>query len=165
MAELLFITSQEMTNTTIIGGNVDVDKYTMCILSTQVRVIEPLLGSLLYDKIIADIQAGTLTGLYLTLFNEFVKPITKNEACAAYIMISPYVLTNGGLFKNNPDNVEVVNIKEVEGLSQQYSSVAQMYINRFNKWISKNELVEYVTTQDDVDAQDIHINNTWNFYE
>ena len=165
MAELLFITSQEMTNTTIIGGNVDVDKYTMCILSTQVRVIEPLLGSLLYDKIIADIQAGTLTGLYLTLFNEYVKPITKNEACAAYIMISPYVLTNGGLFKNNPDNVEVVDIKEVEGLSQQYSSVAQMYINRFNKWISKNELVEYVTTQDDVDAQDIHINNTWSFYE
>ena len=45
MAELLFITPQEITQTSIIGGNVDTDKYQMCILETQVRVIEPLLGS------------------------------------------------------------------------------------------------------------------------
>ena len=165
MADLLFITPQEMTNTTIIGGNVDVDKYTMCILSTQIRVIEPLLGSLLYDKIISDIEADTLAGLYLKLFNDFVKPITKYEACATYIMISPYMLSNGGLFKNNPENAEVVNVKEVENLSEQHSSIAQMYVSRFNKWISKNELVEYKLTQDEVDAQDIHINNTWTFYE
>ena len=165
MADLLFITPQEMTDTTIIGGNVDIDKYTMCILSTQLRVIEPLLGTLLYDKIIADIEASTLAGLYLTLFNDFVKPITKNEACAAYIMISPYVLSNSGLFKNNPDNAEVVDVKEKENLSEQYSSNAQMYVNRFNKWISKNELVEYKLTQDEVDAQNIHINNTWTFYD
>ena len=165
MADLLFITPQEMTDTTIIGGNVDVDKYTMCILSTQLRVIEPLLGTLLYDKIIADIEASTLAGLYLTLFNDFIKPITKYEACANYIAISPYSLTNGGLFKNNPENAVAVGVKEVDNLSEKYSSMAQMFIDRFNKWISKNELSEYKLTQDEVDAQDIHINNTWTFYE
>jgi hypothetical protein len=56
MAELLFITPQEMTASTILSGNIDVDKMTPCIANVQLTVIEPLLGTLLYDKIIADIE-------------------------------------------------------------------------------------------------------------
>jgi len=163
MAELLFITPEEMTETTIIGGNVDVDKYTMCILNTQIRVIEPLLGSLLYTKIKTSLENDDLTGLYLKLFNEFIKPITKFESCADYIAISPYTLTNAGLYKNSPENVTIVEQKEVEGLSERYSSIAQMYVNRFNKWIGLNELEEYKIFQDEVDAQNININNSWRF--
>jgi len=165
MADLLFITPQEMTNTTIIGGNVDVDKYTMCILTTQLRVIEPLLGTLLYNKIIADIEGNTLAGLYLKLFDDFLKPITKYESCANYIAISPYSLTNGGLFKNNPENAVAVGVKEVDNLSEKYSSMAQMFVDRFNKWISLNPLSEYKEKQDEVDVQKININNSWEFYD
>ena len=154
-----------MTNTTIIGGNVDVDKYTMCILSTQLRVIEPLLGTLLYNKIIADIEGNTLAGLYLKLFDDFLKPITKYESCANYIAISPYSLTNGGLFKNNPENAVAVGVKEVDNLSEKYSSMAQMFVDRFNKWISLNPLSEYKEKQDEVDVQKININNSWEFYD
>jgi hypothetical protein len=39
MAELLFITPQEITETTIVGGNVDFDKYVPCILETQLKTI------------------------------------------------------------------------------------------------------------------------------
>ena len=80
MATLLFISPAELTQTTIIGGNIDVDKYQMNIENVMITVIEPLLGTVLYDKIVADILANTLTGLYETLFNEYVKPITKNQA-------------------------------------------------------------------------------------
>jgi hypothetical protein len=163
MAELLFITPNEMSKTTIIGGNVDVDKYTMCILNTQIRVIEPLLGSLLYDKLKADLVNGNLTGLYLFMFNEFVKPITKFESCADYIAISPYTLTNAGLYKNSPQNVTIVEQNEVEGLAKRYSSIADSYVNKFNKWINLNELPEYQIRQDEVDAQEIDLNNGWRF--
>ena len=163
MAELLFITPNEMSKTTIIGGNVDVDKYTMCILNTQIRVIEPLLGSLLYDKLKADLVNGNLTGLYEFMFNEFVKPITKFESCADYIAISPYTLTNAGLYKNSPQNVTIVEQNEVEGLAKRYSSIADSYVNKFNKWINLNELPEYQIRQDEVDAQEIDLNNGWRF--
>ena len=154
-----------MTQTTIIGGNVDVDKYTMCILNTQIRIIEPLLGSELYDKIKADLVGAGLSGLYLTLFDEFVKPITKYESCADYIAISPYMLNNGGLFKSSPDNAEVVTKTEADGLSERYSSIAQTYVNRFDKWIGLNKLniAEYKTSQDEVNAQNINVNNGWYF--
>ena len=126
MAELLFIQPQEMTKTTVLGGNVDIDKYQFCITNAQISVIEPLLGTLLYDKIISDIEGSTLAGLYLTLFNEFVKPITKNEALAEYIEISSYALNNGGLFKHSPQDAEIVDKDEAQYLSgnSQFSNKA-----------------------------------------
>ncbi len=165
MAELLFITPQEMSETTIIGGNVDVDKYTMCILNTQVRFIEPLLGSELYDKIKDDLENDTLTGLYETLFNEYIKPITKYESCADYIAISPYTLDNGGLYKHTADNIEIVDKREVDALSERYSTIAQTFVDRFNKWIglNKESIVEYKLSQDEVNAQNINVNNGWYF--
>ena len=57
MAEFLFIQPTEITSTTIMGGNVDIDKYLFCIADTQISVIEPLLGTELYDKILADAEA------------------------------------------------------------------------------------------------------------
>jgi hypothetical protein len=189
MAKLIFITPQEMTQTTLIGGNVDTDKYTMCILNTQIRIIEPLLGSELYEKLITDLtpskyllqdgnenvinngnnliistlHTADLVEPYRSLFFDYVKPITKYEAVADYIAISPYTLTNGGLFKNSPENVEVVTKKETDALSERYSSIAQTYVDRFEKFIelNKDNIPEYKRDQDKVNAIDVNVNNGW----
>ena len=54
MAELLLVKPEEITESTIMGGDVDLDKYTYTIFNTQIMTIEPLLGTLLYDKIKVD---------------------------------------------------------------------------------------------------------------
>lgn len=166
MGELLFLTPEEITSTTIVGGNVDVDKYLPIVLETQLKTVEEMLGSELYNKLISDIENDTLTGDYETLLNDFVKPITKNQSVASYILKSPYSLGNGGLFKRTYNGVETVEYKEVERLSQTYSSTAQIYIYRFNKWIGNNPLPEYKTYQDEVNAsKNINLNNGWYFGE
>ena len=162
MAELLFVTPQEMTSSTILSGNTDTDKYLFCILNTQLTTIEPLLGSELYDKVISDIEAETLTGLYLELYTDFIKPITKNEALAQYIEIASYMVDNAGIYKRSGENVEVVDKDEVQYLSGKYKSLAQMYVTRFEKWICKNPLAEYKTIQDEVNAlKNINLNVGW----
>lgn len=162
MAELLFVTPQEMTSSTILSGNTDTDKYLFCILNTQLTTIEPLLGSELYNKIISDIEAETLTGFYLELYTDFIKPITKNEALAQYIEIASYMVDNAGIYKRSGENVEVVDKDEVQYLSGKYKSLAQMYVTRFEKWICKNPLVEYKTIQDEVNAlKNINLNVGW----
>lgn len=164
MADLLFITPEEMTETTIMGGNVDIDKYTYCILDAQIKVIEELLGTELYDKIITDLGGAGLSGDYKVLFDEFVKPITKYEACADYISISPYTLGNAGLYKKTSDASEIVDKSEVEVLSQRYHARAQMYVGRFQKWIGLNSIPEYKTYQDEVNAsQTQNLNTGWWF--
>lgn len=162
MAELLFITPDELAKTTILGGNVDRDKYTFSILNVQVTVIERLLGTELYDKIVSDVENATLTGLYATLYNDYVKPITKYESCAEYIEVASFMLNNGGLFKHTADNSETVSKDDTYNLSQKYHGLAQMYVERFNKWICNNSLPEYKTYQDEVNAG--KINNTSGWY-
>jgi len=161
MAELLFIQPEEATRTTILGGNVDIDKYQFCILNAQITAIEPLLGSELYDYLIDNY--ATLSGDYLTLMNEYVKPITKNHAVGKYITISSYALDNAGLYKHAPDNAEIVDRDEAQQLAQEYFGMAQMYIKRFEKWICKNPLTEYKKSQDDVNARNIKVTAGWYF--
>lgn len=162
MAEFIFITPQEMAQTTLLGGNVDIDKYIFCIANVQLTVIEPLLGTELYEKIKTDAENDDLTGLYLELYDKFVKPITKNEATAQYIEIASYMLTNGGLFKHTGENIEVVDKQEAQFLAQKYSAMAQMYVQRFNKWICKNTITEYKTYQDEVNAiKDVKLTAGW----
>jgi hypothetical protein len=163
MAEVLFITPADITATTILGGNVDPDKYIVNIAFAQLSVIEPLLGTELYDKILADFVADTLTGDYETLFTEYVQPITKHEALAEYIEVSPFMIDNGGAYKHTAENREVLSKDDLYTLSAKYHNLAQLYIGRFNKWICKNMLTEYKRYQDDVNAQNVEVKSGWYF--
>ena len=161
--ELLFLTKDEIAKTTIVGGNVDREKYVFCIYTVQKSHIEVMLGTELYDKIVSDIQSDTLTGDYLELFNDFVKPITKNLSVAEYIDISNYTLGNKGLFLASSENSETASKNDRNFLSQKYKSNAQTYIERFNKWILKKNLTEYKTYQDEVNARKINTTFSWFF--
>lgn len=166
MAELLFIAPLELTQGTLVGGNVDPDKYEPIMLGVQDKVIQEMLGTELYDKIIADKIADTLTGDYLKIYTDFVKPVTKYETCAEFITLSPYVLNNGGLFKNNPDKAVQVEKEEKTTLSEWHHSQAMMYVDRFIKWIELNKvnIPEYKNIQDEVDASSKqNLNSGWYF--
>ena len=152
MAEFLFITPQEMASTTVLGGNVDIDKYIFCIANVQLMTIEPLLGTELYNKIAEEAEAETLSGLYLELYTRFVKPITKHKSMAEYIEIGQYIVDNGGIYKHTADNAEIVTKDEVLFLSNKYNAFAQGLIIRFNKWICNNSIPEFKTYQDEVNA-------------
>ena len=156
--ELLFITPQEASSSTILSGNIDIDKFLFCIANVQLTTIEPLLGTELYDKIVAEKTAGTLAGDYLTLFNDFIKPITKHESVAQFIEIASYIVDNGGIYKHSAEGKEVVDKQEAQFLSGKSKAMSQMYVQRFNKWISYNSLPEYKTYQDEVNAiKDINL--------
>lgn len=150
-----------MTYSTILSGNTDTDKFLFSIADAQKSVIEPMLGTLLYDKIKEDIENDTLTGLYLELYTDYIKPITKHEAVAQYIEIASYIVDNGGIFKHTSDKKEVVPKDEVQYLAGKYHNSAQMDIGRFNKWICKNPLTEYQQCQDEVNAQKVKVSFGW----
>ena len=163
MAEFLFTTDAEMKSTTLLNGNVDPDKYKFSISLAMDSVVEPLLGTELYDKIAAEAEANTLSGLYLTLYNEYVKPITKYAGLSEYLLIASYTLDNAGLFVRTPENAVSVDKEEAEFLASKYMSKATKYIGRFEKWIGLNPLTEYKHNQDGVEAQDIAPSTGWYF--
>jgi hypothetical protein len=85
MAIALFITRTDLVRNSILDGNVDTDKFIQFIKIAQEIHVKNYLGSKLYNKISADIVAGTLSGDYLDLV------IQLRSAYA-------YSLCYGGLF-------------------------------------------------------------------
>jgi hypothetical protein len=161
MALKLFISPQELTQKTVIGGNVDIDNYNFAIENTMLSVIVPLLGTELYNKISSEWTADTLAGDYLELFTKFVQPITKYQSAAEYIEVASYKLTNKGLLKTTSENSESVDKEETIYLSQKYRGLAQKYVIEFEKWIGLHTITEYKTSQDEVNAQDVQITWGW----
>ena len=65
MATALFISRTDLVKNSILDGNVDTDKFIQWIKIAQEIHIKNYLGTYLYNKISADIIAGTLSGDYL----------------------------------------------------------------------------------------------------
>ena len=164
MAEFLFITDLELKSTTLLGGNVDPDAYKFCLAMAQDETILPMLGNALYDVIYAGAEASTLTGLYLTLYNDYVKPITKYSGLSKYILIASYKLDNAGIFKKTPENTQSIELSEAQMLADMHMNKAQLHIDRFENWISANPITEYTAdNQGEVDAQNITERGGWYF--
>lgn len=151
--ETLLIKPEEITQFTPLGGNVDIDKYLPVVFDVQITVIEPLLGTVLYEKIKTDFENDALTGLYLTLYTNYLKPILRHQCFSEYVEIGSYIVSNSGIFKHNPQNAEVVTKDEVQYLAQTQRTKAQMYIDRAEKWLCKNQIPEYMSSCHKVDVK------------
>ena len=116
MATALFIGRKDIARNTILDGNVDTDKFIQFIKIAQEIHIQNYLGTDLYNKISADIIAGTLSGAYLTLVNKYVQPMLIHYAMADYLPFAAYQVKNGGVFKHTSENAEAVEKNEVDFL-------------------------------------------------
>ena len=74
MAIALMISENKLKQSTAINGNVDPKFLLPYVTVAQEKYIHTRLGSDLYNKIGADIQAGTLTGDYKALVDDYIAP-------------------------------------------------------------------------------------------
>jgi len=73
MATVILLKNDELTKNTMLGASIDVDRMVPAIKDYQKTRLKEILGNELYLKIQADFSAGTLTGLYEELYEDYVK--------------------------------------------------------------------------------------------
>lgn len=139
----LLITPQEITEQTIISGNVDYAKYLYVIENSQLLFLEPILGEDLYNKIVTDFENDDLTGDYLILYNDYIKPIIKYASVGNYINVANYQIGNSGIFKFTGESKETVSDSECKVLAQNYFSMAESFKNKMIKFLCDNPIPEY----------------------
>ncbi len=151
MATALFISRTDLVKNTILDGNVDTDKFIQFIKIAQEIHIKNYLGSRLYDKIGADIIAGTLTGAYLTLVNTYVQPMLIHFAMVDYLPFAAYQIKNGGVFKHISENAESVSKNEVDYLVNKEREFAEYYTRRMIDYVTYNisDYPEYNTNNNE----------------
>ncbi len=137
--EALFITRDDIVRYTALNGNVDTDKFIQFIKIAQDIHIQNYLGTKLFQKLQADVIAGTLAGNYLTLVTTYVKPMLIHWAMVEYLPFAAYTIANKGVYKHSSENSENVDKNEVDYLLEKERSIAQNYTQRFIDYMAFNQ--------------------------
>ena len=130
MAEALLVTRNDIVKFTALNGNVDTDNFIQWVNVAQDIHIQNYLGTRLLEKIKADIIDDTLSGDYLDLVVDYVKPMLIHWAMVEYLPFAAYTIANKGVYKHNSENSTNVEKNEVDYLVEKERSIAQHYTER-----------------------------------
>jgi len=144
MSTTILIKADDLTRNTILGGNIDVDRYLSSIKACQNTFIKPLLGADLYNKVCSDFESSSLIGEYLVLYEDFVKELVIHGSAEIYLTNGAYMITNNGITKAKSDTAETVSKEEIDYLVQSSKKLYQLYEREFYKWIKTVTIAEWV---------------------
>jgi hypothetical protein len=127
----LFITRQDLIKNTPLNGNIDMDKILHFVKIAQEIHIQGIMGTKLYNKVSQDIIDGTLSGDYLNLVNQYVKPMTVQYSFLEFLPFAQFSVSNKGIFKKTSENAEVPTQSDIETMMEATRDIAQHYSKRF----------------------------------
>lgn len=146
----IWLKENELTKNTILGGNLDVDLYVPCIADAQRIKLEEVLGETLFKKIDVDFGNDALTGLYLTCFNDYIKPFLIHQSAVEYLKIGAFKVENNGIFKPNTDKAVSADTNDINWLVKEQRLKAEMYQGRLERWLYLNQLPEYNSSENKI---------------
>lgn len=164
MAEALLVTRKDIVKFTALDGNIDTDKFIQYVKIAQDKHIENYLGTDLFELIQTKIVGSTLTGDYLTLVNDWVKPCLIHWAMVEYLPFAAYTIANKGVFKHSSENAENASREEVDYLLEKERNTAQYYTDRLIEHLSFNagsKYPEYYTNNNEDVTPDKDIFGGW----
>jgi hypothetical protein len=144
MATVILISNDILSRNSILGGNIDVDKLWPAVKACQKTLIKPLLTEELYNKISNDYLNDNLSGLYLEMYEDFIKDMIIYGAAGIYIGAGgAYQITNMGITKGRTDNSETISKNEVDYLYNFNKQLYEGVKEDFLKWIKDKDIPEY----------------------
>jgi hypothetical protein len=122
----------------MIGGNVDPDRIVPCIYTAQSKYIQPLLGTVLYNKLQQDIESNSLVNQYETLVNDYIQDTLVHYSVCEYLPYSLYHIAQAGVLKYNPDNLVSPDKRDVDFILQKSLQTAQFFAERLSDYLIAN---------------------------
>jgi hypothetical protein len=146
METIILLKNNDLVKNTIVSGNIDVDKLIPACIAYQNTYLKPILGKALYLKLCTDFKAGTLAGVYLELYDDFVQPMVIYGGTALFLESAAYMVANSGITKLNTDSAQAVTKDEVDYLVNASQKLHNVYERDLMKWISTQTIPEYAPT-------------------
>ena len=144
---ILFCSRNDIVKRTPLGGNVDPDKVIPFVKTAQDKYLLIALGTVLYNYLQAQVAAGTLTGVYKTLVDDYIIDTLVHYSMVEALPFLAYSIGNTGITKNlNSEQGASPNKSDIDYLLQKELATAQFYAERlFNYLIAQNNLYPQYT--------------------
>lgn len=140
--KVLFVSTKDVKQRSIIDGSLDDDKIIQWIEMAQEKHVQTYLGSRLYNKIIELIDNDTISDSgnedYLYLLTTYVRPMLIWFSQVEYLPYSNFTVNNKGTFKNTSESGEFADQDEIAYLVKNCSNNAQWYTDRFIDYMCNN---------------------------
>lgn len=130
MAQALWITRNDITTLSPLGGNIDTDKLIPFIKSAQDIHVQDVLGTDLFERINSDIENTNLTGNYLNLVKEYIKPMLVHMMVTDFLGFHSVEITNAGIYEVSSTNGTNADSQQVQRLIRQERNTADFYRRR-----------------------------------
>jgi len=135
---ILFISRNDIIKRSYVGGNIDPEKIIPFVKTAQDKNILTTCGTVLYEKLQDDIEAGTLTGDYITLVELFIKDCLVHYSVCEALPFLAYTIANGSIYKNTSEQAVSPSKNDIDFLLQKELQTAQFYNERLTTYLIAN---------------------------
>lgn len=140
MTTTLLISENKLKNFSDLNNAIDPDLLKNAIREAQDINIQRMLGYKLYQKILTDVAAGTISGVYKTLLDNYIQDAllywAYHEALEA-IWLRPR--NNGLLIPQGGDNAQAVDTRLYDKKRESVKNKAEFFSERLVGYIIDNE--------------------------
>lgn len=138
----LMIQPNDVISLTTLDGNIDVDNLKPIIYVAQTTHLKSFLGLDLYNKIYDDFVANTLSGVYLEIFENYIKDFLSYYTSSLYVDFGGYKISENGLFKISGENMNSLSESEISSLSLKFTKLVANVEANFKEFVSNKNLPE-----------------------
>jgi len=140
MTTVQLISEAKIREFTDMNNNVDSKLIVNAIRESQDIDLQRLLGTLLYDQILSDVQNNTLTGVYQSLVDDYIQNFLLY---ATYYYTLEYIYTrprnNGLLTPTGGDNSESVDRSMYNVKRQSVQNKREFYAEKLTDYLIENQ--------------------------
>lgn len=138
MAQVILLTTDKLKKNTPIAENVDDDLIKPYIYKSQVTHIQQYLGTDLYNKILSEVQAGTITGVYKTLLDDYIQPSLIEWSFYEVLPFISLKLTNKSIGRGNADYLVESDLEDLKYLRNTVREMARFQGERLIGYLKQN---------------------------
>ena len=138
MAYVLFISEAKLKSSTAINLNCDPEILLPYVRQAQKLYVETKLGTDLTDKLKAEITAGTLTGAYKTLVDDYIGDMLPNWAFYHAIPFLRFKIENGNIYSKTSETGNSLSTEEAQHLREEVRNTAEYYTERMIDYVCNN---------------------------
>jgi len=146
--EALIISEDLFKSLSPVSGDLDWNYVWPTILAVQDKWIQPTLGQPLYEKLMTEIDAGSLAGDYKLLVEDYVARVCVWFTCYQGLPFWAIKVVNSGLIQRITDDGQPLDLNDVSKLAEQCRSQGEFYKQRLIDYLCANSklFTEYNST-------------------
>lgn len=137
--ETYFISNQTLKDYSFLDDNIDEKSIKVALLDVQETMLQPLIGTNLYEKLSSGIRNGDLGQDYLKLLDTQIKKCLIHGTMWKLAINLVYRYTNSSISKDSNANSTAISIQELNVLRQERESSYNYHAKALTDFMTINQ--------------------------